>query len=88
LIREEKTEIVRPSAHLSELAFSGIHVVSPRLLNLLDEDGVFSIIPAYLRLTAAGHKMLGFRADEYYWRDLGRVEDLKKAEQELDFGRV
>jgi len=85
LIREEKTEVVRPSGRLSELAFSGIHVVSPRLLDMLEEDGVFSIIPVYLRLAGAGKKIMGFPADEYHWRDLGRVEDLKKAELELGF---
>jgi N-acetyl-alpha-D-muramate 1-phosphate uridylyltransferase len=50
--RNREPEIVRPSAHLDPLAFSGIHVISPRLLSLLTEEGVFSIIPSYLRLTA------------------------------------
>ena len=65
------------------LAFSGIHVISPRLIPLLTEDGAFSIIPAYLRLSAAGHKTLGFRADQYYWRDLGRPSDLAQASLDL-----
>jgi NDP-sugar pyrophosphorylase family protein len=37
-----------------------------------------------LRLAAEGEKILGFRADEYYWRDLGRLEDLKQATQDLE----
>jgi NDP-sugar pyrophosphorylase family protein len=65
------------------LAFSGIHVISPRLLEMLTEDGVFSIIDSYLRLAAQGEKILGFRADEYYWRDLGKPGDLKQAAQDL-----
>jgi NDP-sugar pyrophosphorylase family protein len=68
---------------LEPLAFSGIHVISPRLLSMLAEDGVFSIITSYLRLAGHGEKILGFRADEYYWRDLGRIEDLQRAEQDL-----
>jgi len=28
-------------------------------------------------------KILAFRADKYYWRDLGRIEDLQQAEQDL-----
>jgi NDP-sugar pyrophosphorylase family protein len=65
------------------LAFSGIHVISSRLLPMLTEDGVFSIITSYLRLAAVGENIAGFRADEYYWRDLGRPADLARAAQDL-----
>src|SRR6266849_3572430 len=37
------------SSPLQPLAFSGIHMISARLLPLLTEEGIFSIIPAYLR---------------------------------------
>jgi mannose-1-phosphate guanylyltransferase len=83
LVKEEKTEIVRPSEHLSELAFTGIHVISPRIFPLLTEEGVFSIIPAYLRLAAQGEQIQAFRADEYYWRDLGKPENIQQAEQDM-----
>src|SRR5438477_262838 len=65
------------------LAFSGIHVISPRFLPMLTEEGVFSIIPSYLRLSAQGEKILAFRADQYYWRDLGRPADLAQAALDL-----
>ena len=65
------------------LAFGGIHVISPRLMPLITESGVFSIIDTYLRLTASGEKISAFRADSFYWRDLGRMDDLKQAE--LDY---
>lgn len=81
--KDNKTEIVRHSAQLQPLAFSGIHVISPRLLTMMSEDGIFSIIDAYLRLAAQGEKILGFRADEYYWRDLGKPESIVQAEQDL-----
>ena len=68
----------------SALAFSGIHVISPRLLPMITEDGVFSIIDVYLRLAAQGEKTLAFRADEYYWRDLGRPFDLAQAARDLE----
>jgi NDP-sugar pyrophosphorylase family protein len=76
-------EVVRPSTTLQPLAFSGIHVISPRLLKLITEDGVFSIIDTYLRLAGSGEKISAFRADEYYWRDLGRPEDLVQASNDL-----
>ena len=76
------TEFAGSSQHARALAFSGIHIISPRLLSLMTERGVFSIIESYLRLAAAGERVLAFRADEYYWRDLGRLEDLKQAESD------
>src|ERR1700732_5282600 len=48
--RDREPEIVRPSTRLESLAFSGIHIISPGLLRLLSEDGIFSIITSYLRL--------------------------------------
>ena len=69
-------------------AFSGIHVISPRLLPLLTETGVFSIIDAYIRLASQGHKILSFPADQYYWRDLGRPADLTQAAADLEKGVV
>ena len=65
------------------LAFSGIHIISPRLLPMLTEEGVFSIIPSYLRLSSQGEKILAFRTDQYYWRDLGRPADLAQAALDL-----
>jgi NDP-sugar pyrophosphorylase family protein len=50
---------------------------------MLTEVGVFSIIDAYLRVAAQGEKILGFDADPYYWRDLGRPEDLAQAAENL-----
>jgi NDP-sugar pyrophosphorylase family protein len=68
---------------LEPLAFSGIHIISPRLLSMLTEEGVFSIIDSYVRLAGQGEKILAFRADEYYWRDLGRPSDLAQATLDL-----
>jgi NDP-sugar pyrophosphorylase family protein len=68
---------------LHPLAFSGIHFISPRLLPMITEEGVFSIILAYLRLAAHGEKILAFRADEFYWRDLGKPTDLQQAARDL-----
>ena len=79
---DHKTELVRRPARISALAFCGIHVISPRIFPLMTEEGVFSIIAPYLRLAGGGEKILGFRADEYRWRDLGRLDDLTKAEQD------
>jgi len=68
------------------LAFSGIHVISPRLLTMMTEEGAFSIIASYLRLAAQGERVLAFRADEYSWRDLGKPENIARAGQATEEG--
>ena len=50
---------------------------------MMTEEGVFSIITSYLRLAAHEEKILAFRADEYYWRDLGRPDNVMQAAQDL-----
>jgi NDP-sugar pyrophosphorylase family protein len=72
-----------PDPQVPSLAFSGIHVISPRIFEMITEEGVFSIIPCYLRLAAQGEKILAFRSDEYYWRDLGKPENLIQAAEDL-----
>ena len=78
-----ETELVRPPSELQALAFTGIHVISPRLLGMMSEEGAFSIINTYLRLAGAGESILGFRADEYYWRDLGKAEQIQQAAEDF-----
>ena len=81
--RDQKDELVGSSEPVQALAFSGIHIISPRFFELVQEEGVFSIIDAYLRLAARGEKIMAFRADEYYWRDMGRPEDVVQAAYDL-----
>jgi NDP-sugar pyrophosphorylase family protein len=86
--KDAEPERLRPpeasqSAEIQALAFAGIHVVSPRIFALLHEEGAFSIIDAYLRLAAEGERVMAYRADGAYWRDLGRPESIAAAEREL-----
>ena len=36
------------------------------------------MIPIYLRLAEQNEAVLAFRADQYYWRDLGRPEHIER----------
>lgn len=67
-------------------AFNGIHVVEPQIL-LQAPRTCFSSIEHYLQLAAQGVQVIGFVADRYYWRDLGKPEDLKSAEEDVLSGR-
>ena len=51
---------------------------------MMSEEGVFSILVSYLRLAGQGEKILAFRADEYYWRDLGKPENVRQAARDLE----
>jgi NDP-sugar pyrophosphorylase family protein len=80
--RAGSDELVRSVSSIQPLAFSGIHVISPRIFPMISEEGVFSIITSYLRLAGQGEEIVGFRADEYYWRDLGKPQNVTRAAED------
>ena len=86
-VTDIKPELIRPAEEPQALAFSGIHIISLQLFEKMEEDGIFSIIAAYLRLAAREEKVMAFRADEYYWRDLGRPESIMQAAQDVEHGK-
>ncbi len=80
---DQKSGLVRSPQKVQALAFCGIHVISPRFLGMMREEGNFSIITSYLHLAAHEEAILAFKADGYYWRDLGRPKDLEQATQNV-----
>jgi len=79
----EEAELVRSSQQVRALAFSGVHVISPRLFQMMTEQGAFSIITSYLHLAAEGEQILAFRADDYHWRDVGKPDNVVQAAWDL-----
>ncbi len=75
-------ELLRGTRDFNAFAFSGVHVISPRFLRMMSEEGVFSIITSYLRIAGTGEKIRAFRADQYYWRDLGKPENIARAQSD------
>ena len=66
-----------------ELAFGGIHVISPSLFRLMDDgqwDGKFSIIPFYLSACTKVH-IQGYPLQGFRWFDIGKPETLAQAEE-------
>ena len=59
-------------------AFSGMHIIDPKLLTLMPKDDAFSIIELYLQ-ACTKNEIFGYihTADE--WLDVGKPETLKKA---------
>lgn len=81
-----RPDLVREARTTQALAFCGIHVISPRIFSMIDEQGTFSVIPLYLRLAERNEAVMGYRADRYYWRDLGRPQHILEAAGEIKEG--
>lgn len=60
-------------------AFSGIHIISPKVFPLITEEGKFSMIDLYLRL-ASNHPIKGFDHSETKFTDVGKPESVLLAE--------
>ncbi len=78
-----ETKVARSDMNNSEpLAFSGIHLIDPKIFTLITENGKFSIIDLYLRL-AKEEKILAYKDRSEIWTDLGKPEDLAWAQEHL-----
>jgi len=62
------------------LAFNGIHLIQPELLEMITEEGIFPIIDLYLRL-AKSHSIKAYIDHSSLWMDLGKPEQLSLAEE-------
>ena len=85
-MRPDTEGVANRAGGVESLAFAGIHVLSPRIFARLQEEGPFSIIDAYLRLAMQNEKILAFRADGTYWRDLGRPANIEQAAADIASG--
>lgn len=77
-----ETKWVRNPINLCrELAFDGIALIEPQLLNLLPAiNQPYSIIPAYLEI-ARNHRINYFELPAQDWIDVGKPETLSQAQQ-------
>lgn len=79
-IKTGQVKLPRPAAQYTQLAFSGIHIISLQLLQHLEAfTGKFSIIDVYLKL-AETNVVQAFRHDDYLFADVGKPESLLLAE--------
>jgi NDP-sugar pyrophosphorylase family protein len=77
-----ETKISRQELFDSSLpyAFSGIQVVQPEIFDMISEEGKFPIMDLYLRL-AKTQKIHGYVDNSSIWMDLGKPDQLVKAEE-------
>ena len=88
-VADGQRKITVANEPLQRYSFMGIHIISPEIFNHLPEENAFSIVQAYLDLSAKGKRIYGFPADAYKWIDAGRTEHLARAASEFkDFVRI
>ena len=61
-------------------AFSGVHILSPKIFSLITEEGKFSMIDLYVRLAQTQY-ILGFDHSNGILVDVGKPENVPFAEQ-------
>jgi MurNAc alpha-1-phosphate uridylyltransferase len=70
----EKIITDRIPGEMTEIAFSGIHIIDPVIFDYMSE-GIFTMTSLYLQL-ASKHNIFTYRHDEGYWCDIGTPENL------------
>lgn len=75
-----KEQILHSEEPLNQYAFSGIHILSPQIFELLEKEkkDVFSITKTYIKLSK-DFKIQAFPHDKNYWFDVGKVDSYKEA---------
>ncbi len=61
------------------MAFTGIQVVDPVVLDFIPENMFISSIDVYKKMIQAGHQIKAYRSQGHYWRDIGSVESYQMA---------
>jgi NDP-sugar pyrophosphorylase family protein len=72
-----------PVGALTRRAFTGIHVVEPRIFGRSDRTGAFSIITLYLELAASGWIIHPLDVTEELWFDIGTPDRLEAARRQF-----
>lgn len=80
-IREKKVK--HTSLSTRQLAFTGIHIISPRFLREIPHNCYVDIISLYLTLISRGMKIGGYQVEDHYWRDIGTLEDYHRIHQDI-----
>jgi len=81
--RNEKTgeqKMSREANKFYSKAFSGIHVISPKIFSLIKMEGKFSMVDVYLEL-AKTYAITAFDHSNSKFIDVGRPESIAKAEE-------
>lgn len=83
--RTNEKIITRNDKEIKLLAFSGIHIISPQIFDLLPNEQVFGIIQPYLEISKK-FPISGYQHDDDIWFDIGSPDKLNKLNQFIKKG--
>jgi mannose-1-phosphate guanylyltransferase len=72
----------------SRLAFTGIHVISPRILSLIPENTFYNIIDCYKEIINSGAGIRAEIINNHFWTDMGTPADYLRLHSELLLGNL
>jgi NDP-sugar pyrophosphorylase family protein len=75
--------IAKEDKNLMRFGFSGIQFIKPGLINLINKEGSFPIIPEYLNL-AKFYPIKSYLHSKDIWVDVGKLDAIEKAEKLLN----
>ena len=70
---------MRHENDLMQKAFSGIHVIDPKIFSLMKQEGKFSMVDVYLSL-CSNNKIQYFDHSDTKFMDVGKPESVVQAE--------
>jgi histidinol-phosphate phosphatase family protein len=71
-----------------KLLNSGIYILEPSALRFIPQgfsDFSYDVFP---KLIESGEKIFGFMMDQYYFREVGKLDKYEKAKQEIETGQI
>ncbi len=85
--RQQVTGFQRSGGHTTatstgnrrRLAFTGIHVIDPMVLDKMPAEAFVDIIDVYETLIASGHPIQAYIARNHYWNDVGTPRRYRQA---------
>ncbi|MBN1351232.1 nucleotidyltransferase family protein [candidate division KSB1 bacterium] len=82
------TPLAGGDENLITYAFSGIQILSPRILDYMPETGFSSIIETYLKCVAENQTIVGYDMRDAYWTDVGKQHSLLQIEEDIRDGKI
>jgi len=70
-----------PLSH-RQLAFTGIQVIDPQVLEFIPTQTFYSIIDAYRKMIQKDHQVHAYITSSHYWHDIGTLEGYQEAATE------
>ncbi len=75
--------LTRETDHYHPFGFQGIHILEPRIFDLITESGKFPIMELYLRL-AREHTFMGYESRNELWFDIGTPKKLETTRKTVE----